>query len=147
MEPEVRRILEEAFPGEEARYFAPISIGSTPFAADTGAAAVLDGTKTVTSSAFWDWPDGRIPFAGALSVLVDGAGRARAIVETRHVEVIPFGSISKEIARAYGEGDRTLAWWRSEIGAEYRAEAERRGEGFSDDTPLVCEWIAGVRRL
>jgi uncharacterized protein YhfF len=147
MTPELRRVLEDAFPGEDARYFAPTSIGATPSEADSGAAAILDGTKTTTSSAPWDWPDGRIPFAGALSILLDGQGRARAIVETERVEIMPFGSVDEDFARAYGEGDRTLAWWRSETGAWYRASAARHGKDFSDDTPLICEWIAVVRRL
>ena len=82
MTPELRRVLEDAFPGEEARYFAPMSIGGTPSVADSGATAILDGIKTATSSARWHYPDGRIPFAGALSILLDGQGRARAIVET-----------------------------------------------------------------
>jgi uncharacterized protein YhfF len=147
MTPELRRVLEDAFPGEEARYVAPTSIGGTPSEADSGATAILDGTKTATSSAPWDRPDGRIPFAGALSILLDGQGRARAIVETERVEIRPFGSVDEDFARAYGEGDRTLAWWRPEIGAWHRASAARQGEDFSDDTPLICEWIAVVRRL
>jgi hypothetical protein len=77
MTPKLRRVLEGAFPGEEARYFAPTSIGGTPSEADSGATAILDGVKTATSSARWQYPDGRIPFAGALSVLLDGQGRAR----------------------------------------------------------------------
>src|SRR4051794_9184252 len=108
--PELRRVLEDAFPGEEARYFAPMSVGGSPSAADSGAAAILDGTKTATSSARWDWPDGRVPFPGALSVLLDGRGRARAVVETERVEAVPFGSVDEDFARAYGEGDRTLGW-------------------------------------
>jgi uncharacterized protein YhfF len=147
MTPELRRVLDDAFPGEEARYFAPMSIGGTPSEADWGAAAILDGTKTATSSAPWNWPDGRIPFSGALSILLDGQGRARAIVETERAEIMPFGSVDEDFARAYGEGDRTLAWWRLEIGAWYRASAARHGADFSDDTPLICEWIAVVRRF
>ena len=56
---ELRTILEDAFPGEEARYFTPMSIGSTPSVADSGAAAIMNGTKTATSSPFWDYPDGK----------------------------------------------------------------------------------------
>ena len=147
MTPELRRVLEDAFPGEDARYFAPTSIGGTPSEADSGAAAVLDGTKTTTSSAHWDWPDGCIPFAGALSILLDGQGRARAIVETERGEIMPFGSVDEDFVHAYGEGDRTLAWWRSEIGAWYRASATRHGEEFSEETLIIGEWIAVVRRL
>lgn len=147
MDRTLRRVLEAAFPGEDARYFAPMSIGSTPIHADEGAAAILNGTKTATSSPFWEYPDERIPFVGALSVLLDGRGRACAIVETRRVAVIPFGTIDDDFARAYGEGDGTLAWFRSEIGAWYRASAARNGESFSEDTPIICEWIAVARPL
>ena len=147
MDAELRRVLEAAFPGEEIRYFAPMSIGSTPSDADAGAAAILNGTKTATSSPFWEYPDGKIPFVGALSILLDGQGRACAIVETNRVEIMPFGSADENFARAYGEGDRTLDWWRSEIGAWYRASATRHNEDFSDDTLIIGEWIAVVRRL
>jgi uncharacterized protein YhfF len=147
MDAEIQWVLERAFPGEEARDFTPMSIGNTSSMADEGAAAILDEIKTATSSAHWDYPDGRIPFAGALSVLLDGRDRPRAIVETKRIEIMPFGSVDEDFARAYGEGDRTLDWWRSELGAWYRASAARHGAVFSDDTPIICEWIAVVRRL
>ena len=142
-----RRVLEAAFPGEASRYFAPMSIGRSPQTATVGAALILDGIKTTTSSVHWDYPDGRIPFVGALSILLNGAGCCRAIVETKRVEIIPFREIDEDFARAYGEGDRTLEWLRTEMGAWHRDAALRHGESFSDDTPLICEWIAVVRRL
>jgi uncharacterized protein YhfF len=147
MNSDSRRVLEIAFPGEESRYFTPMSIGDTPAAADEGAAAILSGDKTATSSAHWQYPDGRIPFVGALSVLLDGSGRARAIVETVRVEIIPFGSVDRDFAHAYGEGARTLDWWRSEVMAWYRSAAVRHGHDFSDATPIICEWITVARRL
>jgi uncharacterized protein YhfF len=82
MDPYVRQVLKQAFPGEDERYFIPAIVGNTPTSADEGATAILDGSKTTTSSPFWDWPDGRIPFVGALSVLLDGKGSTRAIIET-----------------------------------------------------------------
>ena len=124
-----------------------MSIGDTAAAADAGAAAILNGIKTTTSSPFWDYPDGNIPFVGALSLLLDGQGRVLAIVETARVEIRGFGSVDEEFARAYGEGDQTLAWWRSQIGTFYRASATRHGEEFSDETRIICEWIEVVRRL
>ena len=142
-----QRLLEAEFPGKQARYFVPMSIGSTPSSADEGASLILDGIKTTTSSAYWDYPDGRIPFVGALSVLLDGLGRARAIIETERVEIMSFGAVDAEFARAYGEGERTLDWFRSEMGAWYREAAARHGEIFSDDTPIVCEWFTVARRL
>jgi uncharacterized protein YhfF len=78
MDAELRRVLEAAFPGEEARHFLPMSIGSALEHADEGAVLILNGTKTLTSSPFWDYPDGKIPFVGALSVLLDGSQRLTA---------------------------------------------------------------------
>jgi len=144
---EVRRVLEAAFPGEAASYFEPMSIGDTPQSADDGAELVLDGTKTTTSSPYWDYPDGRIPFVGALSVLLDGKGVARAIVRTERVASVPFGELDENFARAYGEGDRTLAWFRRVIGDWYRRGAARHGVELTDETPVICEWIEVVRRL
>ena len=147
MDPDVRRVLDQAFPSEDTRYFNPIFVGSSPASADEGAAAILSGAKTTTSSPFWDYPDGRIPFVGALSVLLNGQGRPCGIVETKRVMIIRFGLIDESFAWSYGEGPRTLEWWRSEIGAWYRASAARHGTSFSDETPIICEWITAVKRL
>jgi uncharacterized protein YhfF len=144
---ELRRVLNTAYPGEEARYFRPMSIGGAPEHADEGAALVLSGVKTLTSSPFWDYPDGKIPFVGALSVLLDGARRPRGIVETTRVEIMPFQAVTEEMAQAYGEGERTASWWRKEMGAFYQASAMHHGEAFTDATLLIWEWFAVVRRL
>ena len=144
---ELRRVLETAFPGEEARYFLPMSIGDAPEHADEGAALILIGTKTLTSSQFWDYPDGKIPFVGALSVLLDGLRRPRGIVETTQVEIMPFAAITEEMARAYGEGERTVEWWRRVMDAFHRAAAARHGAILTDDTPRIWEWFVLVRRL
>jgi uncharacterized protein YhfF len=147
METELRRVLEVAYPGEQARYFLPISIGSTPETADEGMALILNGTKTLTSSPFWDYPDGKIPFVGALAVLLDGSRRPRGIVETTRVEIMPFGAITEEMAYAYGEGERTVEWWRRGMEAFYRASAERHNAVLTDDTLLIWEWFTVVHRL
>jgi uncharacterized protein YhfF len=110
MDAELRRVLNTAYPGQEARYFLPMSIGSAPEHAGEGAALILRGVKTLTSSPFCDYPDGRIPFVRALSVLLDGAHRPRGIVETTRVEIMPFQAITEEMAQAYGEGERTASW-------------------------------------
>jgi hypothetical protein len=41
MTPDIKRALELAYPGEDARYFSPMAIGSDPATADEGAAAIL----------------------------------------------------------------------------------------------------------
>ena len=140
-------VLEAAFPGQSARFFLAMSIGGTRDQADEGAALILQGIKTATSSPFRDYPDGRIPFAGALSVLLDGKGQPVGIVETTKVETIRFGDVTEAMARAYGEGERTLAWWRRVMGDWYRTKASREGQAFSEEDEIIWEWIAVVRRL
>jgi uncharacterized protein YhfF len=147
MEAELWHVLEAAFPGEAARYFLPMSIGSAPETADEGAVLILNGTKTLTSSPFWDYPGGRIPFVGALAVLLDGSRRPRGIVATTQVEIMPFGAITEEMARAYGEGECTVEWWRRVMGAFYKASAARRNAILTDDTPHIWEWFTVVHRL
>lgn len=140
-------LLAARFPGEQARFFPAMSIGGTPEQADEGAALILAGTKTATSSVAWDYPDGRLPFAGALSVLLDGQGRPVGIVETLRVDTVRFADVTEAMARAYGEGERTLAWWRRAMGDWYREKAARDGQTFDADTPLLWETIAVVHRL
>ena len=147
MEAEPRDVLEAVFPGEDARYFLPMSIGSTPETADEGVVLISHGTKTLTSSPFWNYPDGKIPFVGALSVLLDASRRARGIVRTTRVEIMPFGAITEEMARAYGEGERTVEWWRRVMGASNRASAARHNAILTDDTPHIWEWFTVVHRL
>jgi len=112
-----------------------MSIGSAPEHADEGVTLILNGVKTLTSSAFWNYPDGKIPFVGALSVLVDGARRPRGIVETTRVEIMPFQAINEDMAQDYGEGERTADWWRRVMGELYQTSATRHGAAFTDDTP------------
>lgn len=140
-------VLFELFANETHRHFAPMKIGSTSQSADAGADLILSGVKTATSSAHWQYPDGAIPYAGALSVLLDGAHRPRGVVETVRVEHIAFSAVDADFASAYGEGARTLDWWRTEIGDWYRRDAERHGVTFDVDTVLICEWFRLVVRL
>ena len=91
MEEELRRVLEAAFPGEEARYFLPMSIGSTMQTADEGATLILNGTKILTSSPLWDYSDGKIPFVGGLAVLWMVHGSRAASSRRRRLKSCPLG--------------------------------------------------------
>ncbi|MFM9849747.1 MAG: ASCH domain-containing protein [Hyphomicrobiaceae bacterium] len=140
-------ILRRLFPGQDHRYFLPMKIGSTRQGADESASLILAGIKTATSTPHWHFPAGCAPFAGALSVVLDGSDTPRGVVETERVENLAFLAVDATFALAYGEGPRTLEWWRSEIGDWYRADAARCGEVFDADTIIVCEWFRLVRRL
>lgn len=147
MTPEQRALMTALAPGAEHLYFEPMVIGDTAASADEGAALILAGVKTATSSTASDYLSGQIPFEGALSLLLDGSGRPQALLETTRVRHIAFCAIDDQFAWEYGEGDRTLAWWRSVIGDWYRTRAARAGRPFDDHAELICEWFQVVRGL
>jgi uncharacterized protein YhfF len=139
-------ILNELFPDRVHCHFPPMKIGNTTETANEGAQLILAGTKTATSSAHWDYADGRIPFVGALSVLLDGSDKPRGVVETERVEQRAFSTIDAAFACAYGEGPRTLDWWRAVMGDWYRADAARHGQTFDAGTIIICEWFRLIKR-
>lgn len=91
------------------------SFGTTPEQADELVGLVLAGTKTATASAAADYGDGDepLPEIGSLSIVLDGSGRPRALLETTAVEVVPFDLVDAEHARLEGEGDGSLEQWRA----------------------------------
>ena len=116
------------------------SFGADPAQADELLELVLAGTKTATASAAWDYEadEEPLPERGALSIVLDGAGRPRALIETTDVEVVPFDEVGEEHARLEGEGDLSLTYWRRVHQAFFTTEATH-GHGFAADMPVVCE--------
>lgn len=141
LDPGIAAWLATRFPGEETRFYHSVRIGSTPAEANQGAQLILSGVKTATSSASWHYPDSKLPFVGALSALIDGSGKPLAILETERIAVTAFNRIGSAFAFDYGEGDRSLDWFRTHIGAWYRREAAAHGARFNDETELICEWF------
>jgi uncharacterized protein YhfF len=116
------------------------SFGAEPAEADELLSLVLSGTKTATSSALWDYEDDGepLPERGSLSILLDGSGHPRALVEATDVRVVPFDEVDDEHAFLEGEGDRSLAQWR--IAHERFFTRVASGErGFRPDMPVVLE--------
>lgn len=108
------------------------SFGDSPALADELAALVLSGTKTATCG-HADGPQPEFP-VGALSVMLDGSGIPRAVIETLEVTLRRFDEVDADFAFDEGEGDRSLEHWRR----EHRRYFERAGV-FSEDMPLWCE--------
>jgi uncharacterized protein YhfF len=72
---------------------------------------------------------------GDLSIVLDGDDRPVCVIRTTAVEVRRFGEVDADFARAEGEGDRTLAYWRE----EHRRFFATQGVAVDDDTELVLE--------
>jgi len=140
-------VIARHFPDRANDAFDAMRIGGTPASRDAGAALILVGRKTLTSSPVWEWAGTRPPFTGALSVLYDGQDRPRAILETTDVFRQPFGATTEAHARDYGEGDGTLAWFQREMGAYYAAMSAEAGHPFGPETEMVFERLRVALRL
>lgn len=116
------------------------AFGATKEHADDLLALVLAGTKTGTAASLWDHEATGEPLAavGAYSIILDGDGVPRAVILTTAVEIVSFDAVTAEHARAEGEGDRTLAYWRDAHERFWRRHSESP-RGFAPDMPVVCE--------
>lgn len=117
------------------------SFGAGPDDADALLDLVLAGTKTGTSSAVASFEaDGEpLPRASDLSILLDGRGEPRALIVTTEVSVCPFEQVDAEHAAAEGEGDRSLAHWRTVHEEFFTDELTRVGQQFTVSTAVVLE--------
>lgn len=116
------------------------AFGATPDHADGLLSLVVAGTKTATASSLWDYEHAgdALPQVGELSIILDGSGAPRALIQTTDVVVVPFGEVTAAHAFAEGERDRTLASWR-EIHERYWTEHSEGPRGYEPDMPVVCE--------
>lgn len=116
------------------------AFGASPAQADDLLALVLDGIKTATASSLWDYEEAGnpVPAAGEFSIVLDGLGRPRVVIETTEVRTVPFDEVTAAHAHAEGEGDGTLAHWREVHERFWRTHSENP-RGFEPDMPVVCE--------
>lgn len=114
------------------------AFGASPEQAERLLQLVLDGVKTATASALWDYEaDGEsVPEAGSYSVVLDGRDQPKAVIQTTGVNIVAFDEVTAAHAYAEGEGDRTLQYWRDVHERFWRAHAAR---GFDPQMPVVCE--------
>ncbi len=122
-------------------YYEAFTFGTTPQAADSLLELVLQGKKTATSMSLWELEHQGKPLwnVGDESIVLDGSGAPRCIIQTTELRIIPFQQVDAQFAHDYGEGDRTLTWWRKEIWAYYVEECHRFGKQATEDMPLICE--------
>ena len=113
--------------------------GDGPDLADELLALVLAGTKTATC---WAARHGLLTQIGKRMVVLDGADRPAAILETLEVTERRYLEVDAAFAHDEGEGDRSLGYWR----AAHREYFEKEG-CFAPDMPLYCERFRLVRRI
>jgi uncharacterized protein YhfF len=105
------------------------------------AALVLSGRKRATAGLFWtnEATKKPLPTEGALSVVTDWDGAPLCVIQTTHVEIVPYDSVSETFAAIEGEGDRSLRYWKDAHWRFFSRECLRIGREPSLDMPVVCE--------
>jgi uncharacterized protein YhfF len=116
------------------------AFGATAQQAEDLLDLVLAGTKTATASSLWDYEASgdAVPLEGELSIILDGTGTPRAVIETTDVRIVPFDHVDADHAYLEGEGDRTLEHWRTVHTTFWRKYSENP-RGFDAHMPVVCE--------
>lgn len=130
--------------GEARPYVEAFSFG---FGGDGGEAAeeiaglVIAGRKTATGSLLWTYEhDAKpVPAAGDCWIVLGLAGAPRCVIETRQVEVFPYAEVPEIYAELGGEGDLSVAHWRSLYRRYIDSECARIGREPGDTVPLVME--------
>ena len=109
---------------------------------------VLAGVKRATASLLWSYEaEGEpLPAVGDLGIVTDWDGRARCVIRTTSVEVVPFEEVTQEFAEIEGEGDGSLGYWRAAHQAAFTRELEGSGRTFERRSPVVCERFEVVFR-
>jgi uncharacterized protein YhfF len=115
--------------------------GDSPEMADELGALIVQGIKTGTCSSVWEWEaEGTsTPTVGLITVVQDGRGEPLCIVETIEVTIRKYNEVDADFARAEGEGDLSLAFWREAHKNFFSRALPKIGKEFSENMPLVCE--------
>ena len=119
----------------------PDGFGDSPEMADELGALVLSGVKTGTCSSLWEWEaEGEaLPEAGSIWIVLDGGGNPICITETYEITIRKYNEVDADFARAEGEGDLSLNYWREAHREFFTRYLPKIGAEFSEDMPLVCE--------
>jgi uncharacterized protein YhfF len=122
--------------------------GDTPELRESLSALILDGVKTATCSALWEWEaeDLALPRAGQFTVVLGAEEQPVCILETMEVQVRPFGEVDAGFAAAEGEGDRSLEYWRQAHWRFFTRSLSKIGRVPTEEMPLVCERFRLVYR-
>lgn len=107
---------------------------------------VVQGRKQATASSLKELELAGLEIAqpGELFIVTDFAGKAKAVIETTRVDIRRFGEIDEDFARAEGEGDLTLEWWRDAHRAYYQRVLSGSGVAVDDDLLIACEYFRTV---
>lgn len=134
-------------PVRTERYVAE-GFGDGPAMADELGNLVVQGIKTATCSALWEWQaEGEpLPEVGLKTIVLNGQDEPWCIIETIEVTIRPFNEVEAQFAYEEGEGDRSLTYWQEAHRSFFSRTLPRIGRSFDATIPLVCERFQVIYR-
>jgi len=117
------------------------AFGDSPALADELAALVKIGRKQATAGLPIEFTAEGVPLPvpGDVSIVTRADGQPVAIIELTEVRHVPFHAVDAAFAADEGEGDRTLAWWRTAHRDYFRRVSAKLGGEFDENTPVICQ--------
>ncbi|MCL1935731.1 MAG: GNAT family N-acetyltransferase [Defluviitaleaceae bacterium] len=111
----------------------------TPYTklADDLAQLILSGKKTATCSRYTKYTNH--VKKGQLTVVLSSEDEPLCIIKTVKTEYKKMNEVTKDFAKAEGEGDRTLKYWYDVHKNFFSSELIQENKEFSDDILLICE--------
>jgi len=115
--------------------------GDSPSLANELAALVQIGRKQATAGLPAEFTAAGLPLpaAGDISIVTRADGSPVAIIELTEVRQVPFHAVDAAFAAEEGEGDRTLAWWRTAHRNYFSRVSAKLGCEFDENTPVICQ--------
>jgi uncharacterized protein YhfF len=135
------RTYQATLSGSASEPYMAEQFGDSPELANSLGALIVEGVKTATCSAVWEWEAQGMPLPepGLKTIVLDAGNSPLCIIETTGVEILPFREVGASFARDEGEGDLSLEFWR-EVHWNYFSRAlPKIGREPKPDMPLVCE--------
>ena len=111
--------------------------------ADELVSLVVSGVKRGTAGSGWQYEhEGEpLPKVGELHIVTDYRGFARCLIRTTRVAVVPYAEVPASFAEVEGEGDKSLAHWRSLHWPYFERVHARIGRQSAPDMPVVCHYF------
>jgi uncharacterized protein YhfF len=126
-----------------AEYF-----GDNPRLGDELGRLIVQGVKTATCSALWEWEaeGSPLPEVGLKTIVLNGREEPLCIIETTEVTIRPFQDVDAQFAYEEGEDDRSLESWREGHWRYFSRALPKIGKEPTPEMPLVCERFRVVYR-
>lgn len=122
-------------------YVEAFRFGNSQRLADSLPPLVLSGVKTATSTLLWELEDKGTPLTrtGDFYIVLNWAEEPVCVIEMTSISVVPFDQVDARFVYDYGEGERTLDWWNTNMWEYYARECRELGREPVRDMPVVCE--------